>query len=67
MKRRRHLEDLDVNEKMILWRIDQLLCGDSLDSGRCYVTAVTCTHATIEGRCFLCGPCRDVITRRFGA
>jgi hypothetical protein len=28
-----------------------------------HVPAVMDTNATIEERCFLCGPCRDVITR----
>jgi hypothetical protein len=34
----------------ILWRIDSLLSGDSVNRGRCYVTRVTYTHATIEQR-----------------
>jgi uncharacterized CHY-type Zn-finger protein len=29
--------------------------------------ALTYTNATIEERCFLCGPCREVITRTDGA
>jgi hypothetical protein len=35
----------------ILWYGDQLLSSDSVNSGRCCIT-----HATIEERCFLCGP-----------
>jgi hypothetical protein len=31
------------------------------------VPAATNTHARIEERCFLCGPCREVITRTVGA
>jgi hypothetical protein len=31
-----------------------------------HVPAVTDTKATIEERCFLCSPCRDVITRTDG-
>jgi hypothetical protein len=33
-----------------LWRMDSLLCGDPVNSGRCYVTLAICTHATIEQR-----------------
>lgn len=28
-----------------------------------HVTAATDTNATIKERCYLCGPCRKVITR----
>jgi hypothetical protein len=31
-----------------------------------HVPAAKDTNATTEERCFLCGPCRDVITRRTG-
>jgi hypothetical protein len=32
-----------------------------------HVPAAKNTHATIEERCSLCGPCREVITRTAGA
>jgi hypothetical protein len=32
-----------------------------------HVPVATNMHATTEERCFLCGPCREVITRRAGA
>jgi hypothetical protein len=31
-----HLEDLDVYKRIILWRIDPLLRGDSVNNSRCY-------------------------------
>jgi hypothetical protein len=45
-----------------IWRIDPLLSGDCkqrslLRSSR------NITHATVEERCFLCGPYRDVISK----
>jgi hypothetical protein len=42
-----------VFNRKILWRIDPLLSGDSVNSGRYWVTPATCTDATIEERCFL--------------
>jgi hypothetical protein len=36
------------NEQM-LWRMDPLLSGDSVNSDRLYVTPATYTYATIEG------------------
>jgi hypothetical protein len=32
-----------------------------------HVSALTNTHATIEARCFRCGPCRGVIKKTIGA
>jgi hypothetical protein len=57
----------------ILWPIDALLSGDCVTAtvsekrlGK-HVPAATNTHATIEERCLLCGPCRYVMTRIVGA
>jgi hypothetical protein len=59
---------------ILLWRVDPLLSGDSVKTtvsgqrlGK-HVPAATNTHATIEllleTGCFLCGPCRDLISKR---
>jgi hypothetical protein len=34
----------------VLWPIDPLLRGDSVNSGRCYGTPATYTYATIDQR-----------------
>jgi hypothetical protein len=34
--------------RKVLWRIVPLLSSDSVNSGRCYVTPATYTHAAIE-------------------
>jgi hypothetical protein len=61
----------------MLWPIDPLQSGDSATttvSGQRFgkhVPAAKNTPATIEllleMRCFLCGPCRDIMTRTAGA
>jgi hypothetical protein len=42
---KRHIQTM-----YMLLRIDPLLSGDSVNSGRCYVTPATYTHATTEQR-----------------
>jgi hypothetical protein len=60
----------------ILWHTDQLLCNDCDMGGYTrtvcgqrlgnHVPGATDTNATIEELCFLCGPCRDVISKGQG-
>jgi hypothetical protein len=39
---------------------DAVVSGQRLSK---HVPAATDTNPTTEGRCFLCGPCRDVISK----
>jgi hypothetical protein len=66
-----------VDGRIILWRIDPLLSGETVNNdgfwerhGK-HVPAATNTHATtellLETGCFLHDPCRDVTTRIVGA
>jgi hypothetical protein len=44
-------------------RTDPLLSGDTVNSGRCYVTLATFLHETIDELYFLFGLCRDVTSK----
>jgi hypothetical protein len=60
----------------ILWRVEPLLCNHCEMGGYTRavsgqwlsknVPAATDTNVTIEELCFLCGPCRDVISKGQG-
>jgi hypothetical protein len=61
----RWAQSVDLVQKIeestnILWRIDPVLSGDSVNNDRFWATA---TELLLETGYYLCGPCRNIINR----